>query len=165
MDDQHRELVRRLFAAATTVIESLLKERLVAERPAVADETYWRETRDGGRTALAITDAGLQAIGVEVDRKTSKHSSSTKAQPTRLPLSWAGRRRLLGFESRTTPRSRPTIDPKSYGHRNRPGDRAAVVAGVPPNLPSPSHGIGPQWRLTHGNCEVYAGRSKTRESR
>ncbi len=25
---------------ATTVIESLLKERLVAERPAVADETY-----------------------------------------------------------------------------------------------------------------------------
>ncbi len=65
-------------AAATTVLNSLLKKGLVAERPAVADAAHWRETRDGGRTALAITDAGLQAIGVEVDRKTSKRSSSIK---------------------------------------------------------------------------------------
>ncbi len=68
-------------AAATTVLKSLLKKGLVAERPAATDEAHWRETRDGGRTALAITDAGLQAIGVEVDRKTSKQSSSTKARP------------------------------------------------------------------------------------
>ncbi len=31
--------------------------------------------------ALAITDAGLHAIGVEVDRKTSKQSPSTKPPP------------------------------------------------------------------------------------
>ncbi len=31
--------------------------------------------------ALAITDAGLQAIGVDVERKTSKQSPSTKARP------------------------------------------------------------------------------------
>ena len=68
-------------AAATTVLESLLKKGLVAERPAAADEAHWRETRDGGRTALAIADAGLQAIGVEVDRKTSKQSPSTKPRP------------------------------------------------------------------------------------
>ena len=68
-------------AAATTVLKSLLKKGLVAERPAAADEAHWRETRDGGRTALVITEVGLQAIGVEVDRKTSKQSSSTKAQP------------------------------------------------------------------------------------
>ena len=68
-------------AAATTVLKSLLKKGLVAERPAAADGAHWRETRDGGRTALAITDTGLQAIGVEVDRKTSKQSSSTKPQP------------------------------------------------------------------------------------
>ncbi len=68
-------------AAATTVLKSLLKKGLVAERPAAADEARWRETRDGGRTALAIAEVGLQAIGVEVDRKTSKQSSSTKAQP------------------------------------------------------------------------------------
>jgi hypothetical protein len=68
-------------AAETTVLKSLLRKGLVAERPAAADEAHWRETRDGGRTALAISDAGLQAIGVEVDRKTSKQSSSTKPQP------------------------------------------------------------------------------------
>ncbi len=62
------------------MLKSLLKKGLVAERPAAADEVHWRETRDGGRTALAIADAGLQAIGVEVDRKTSKQPSSTKAQ-------------------------------------------------------------------------------------
>ncbi len=68
-------------AAATTVLKSLLKKGLVAERPAAADAAHWRETRDGGRTALVIADAGLQAIGVDVDRKSSKKSPSTKAQP------------------------------------------------------------------------------------
>ncbi len=68
-------------AAATTVLKSLLKKGLLKERPAAADEAHWRETRGGGRTALVITDTGLQAIGVEVDRKTSKQSSSTKPQP------------------------------------------------------------------------------------
>ncbi len=68
-------------AASTTVLESLLKKGLAAERPAAAAEAHWRETRDGGRVALVITDTGLQAIGVEVDRKTSKQSSSTKPQP------------------------------------------------------------------------------------
>ncbi len=68
-------------AAATTVLKNLLKKGLVAERPAAADEAHWRETGDGRRTALVITDAGLQAIGVDVDRKTSKQSSSTMPQP------------------------------------------------------------------------------------
>jgi DNA-binding MarR family transcriptional regulator len=65
-------------AAATTVLKSLLKKGLVAERPAAADEAHWRKTRDGGRTALVIADTGLQAISVEVNRKTSKQSHSTK---------------------------------------------------------------------------------------
>ncbi len=65
-------------AAATTVLESLLKKGLVAERPAATDEAHWRDTRDGGRMALVIADTGLQAIGVDVDRKTSKQSPSTK---------------------------------------------------------------------------------------
>ncbi len=68
-------------AAATTVLKGLLKKGLVAERPAAADEAHWRDTRDGGRMALVIADTGLQVIGVDVDRKTSKQSSSTKARP------------------------------------------------------------------------------------
>lgn len=65
-------------AAATTVLKSLLKKGLVAERPAAADEAHWHETRDGGRTALVIIHTGLQAIGVEADEKTSRQSPSTK---------------------------------------------------------------------------------------
>ncbi len=68
-------------AATTTVLKSLLKKGLVAERPAAADEAHWRDPRDGGRMALVIADAGLQAIGVDVNRKTSKQSPSTKARP------------------------------------------------------------------------------------
>jgi DNA-binding MarR family transcriptional regulator len=68
-------------AAATTVLKSLLKTGLVAEQPAAAEEAHWQETRDGGRTALAITEAGLQAIGVDADRKTSRQSPPTKAPP------------------------------------------------------------------------------------
>jgi hypothetical protein len=63
------------------VLKSLLKKGLVKERPAAADESHWRGTRDGGRTALVITDSGLQAIGVDVDEKTGKQSRSTKPQP------------------------------------------------------------------------------------
>ncbi len=68
-------------AAATTVLKSLLQNGMVTERPAAADAAHWHQTRDGGRTALVITDTGLQAIGVDADRKTSKQSSSTKARP------------------------------------------------------------------------------------
>ncbi len=67
-------------AAATTVLKSLLKKGLVAERPAAADEPHWRKSKDGGRRALVITEAGLQAIGVDVDEKASKQSRSTKTQ-------------------------------------------------------------------------------------
>ncbi len=68
-------------AAATTVLKGLLKKGLVAERPAAADEAHWHETRGGARTALVITDIGLQAIGVEADERTSKESPSTKPKP------------------------------------------------------------------------------------
>ncbi len=68
-------------AAATTVLRSLLKKGLVAERPAAADEAHWHQTRDGRRTALVITDAGLQAIGVDADENTGKQSRSTKPPP------------------------------------------------------------------------------------
>ncbi len=67
--------------AVTTVLKSLLKKGLVAERPAAADEAHWRETRGGGRTALVIADTGLQAIGMDADEKTGKQSRSTKPKP------------------------------------------------------------------------------------
>ncbi len=68
-------------AAATTALKSLLKKGLVAERPAAADEPHWRKSKDGGRRALVITEDGLQAIGAEVDPKTSPQSRSAKQKP------------------------------------------------------------------------------------
>ncbi len=65
--------------------------------------------------ALAITDAGLQAIGVDVDRKTSKPSSSTKARPKQR--SWRAERKPSGSKpkGRTSP---PAI---------RPGTKQALL--------------------------------------
>ncbi len=100
--------------AATTVLKSLLKKGLVAERPAAADEAHWRETRGGGRTALVITDTGLQAIGVEVGRKTSKQSSSTKPQP---------KQRSRGAERKPADKPKGRTVPPAV----RPGTKQALL--------------------------------------
>ncbi len=100
-------------AAATTVLKRLLTKGLVAERPAAAYEARWRETRDGRRMALAITDAGLQAIGV--DRKTSKQSTSTKAQQKKR------RRRAERKPSGSKPKGRTS--PPAI----RPGTKQALL--------------------------------------
>ncbi len=102
-------------AAATTVLKSLLKKGLVAERSAAADEAHWRETGDGGRTALVITDTGLQAIGVEVDRKISKRSPSTKPRPKQR------RRRAEPKPSGSKPKGRTS--PPAV----RPGTKQALL--------------------------------------
>ena len=68
-------------AAAATLLKSLLKKGLLEEKSATRISEAWRENDGGQRMMLVITDTGLQAIGVEVDRKTSKQSSSTKARP------------------------------------------------------------------------------------
>ncbi len=68
-------------AAATTVLKNLLKKGLVAERPAAVNESHWRKSKDGGRRALVITEDGLQAIGVDADKKTSTQSRSAKQKP------------------------------------------------------------------------------------
>ena len=68
--------------AVTKTLEGLRKKGLLNEKPAGRNATAWREGEDGRRMMLVITDAGLQAIGVEVDRKTSKQSPSTKARPS-----------------------------------------------------------------------------------
>ncbi len=67
--------------AATTVLKSLLKKGLVAEQPATADAAAWREAEDGQRVMLVITDAGLQAIGVEPGHGTEKRALAPEAQP------------------------------------------------------------------------------------
>ena len=75
--------------AIATVLKSLLKKKLVTERPAALGVEAWRETGDGGRVTLGVTDAGLQAIGITPDgevatakpaaKKTSRRTARPKA--------------------------------------------------------------------------------------
>ncbi len=67
-------------AAVTKTLEGLRKKGLLEERPAARNAAAWREREDGRRMMLVITDAGLQAIGVDVNETTGKQSPSTKTR-------------------------------------------------------------------------------------
>ncbi len=67
--------------ALTSTLNSLLKKGLIEEKPAAADAAAWREAEDGRRVMLMITDAGLQAIGVEPDHGTGKRAAASEARP------------------------------------------------------------------------------------
>ena len=51
--------------AATSALKGLIKRGLFTERPATKDDEAWRKTEDGQRIKLAVTIAGLEAIGVD----------------------------------------------------------------------------------------------------
>jgi len=65
-------------AAVTTVLKSLLKKGLLQETPATPDATSWRETKDGQRLTLVLTDIGLQAIDGGPAAGTTKPASPGK---------------------------------------------------------------------------------------
>ncbi len=66
--------------AVTKTLEGLRKKSLLDEEPATRSAAAWREGEDGRRMMLVITDAGLQAIGVDADEKTSRQAHPTKTQ-------------------------------------------------------------------------------------
>ncbi len=68
-------------SATTRTINSLINRDLVAERPAAMDDEVWREAEDGGRLSLVITDAGLAAIGADVENQTVNRPTTVVAQP------------------------------------------------------------------------------------
>jgi DNA-binding MarR family transcriptional regulator len=55
--------------AVSHVLKSLLKKRLLDEQPTRDNATAWRESKDGQRLTLLITDAGRRAIGVATDEQ------------------------------------------------------------------------------------------------
>jgi hypothetical protein len=82
--------------AAPTLFKTLIKRKLAAERPARGSEASWRENPEGERMALTITDAGLQAIGVEPGESASSGKSkphATAKPPRALADPTSGRSR------------------------------------------------------------------------
>jgi hypothetical protein len=71
-------------AAATIVINSLLKAALLAERAAAANEAVWRSEADGQDLTLVVTDASRAAVGAD--------SATPPAAPADAPAKAAGRR-------------------------------------------------------------------------
>ena len=64
-------------------VRGLLAGKLLQERPAGPGRPSWREGRNGSRIAIAITPAGLKALGVE-DGDAAKETK-TKAAKAREP--------------------------------------------------------------------------------
>lgn len=69
----------------TKVVKSLLAKKMIEERVATKDEKDWRSD-DNGRYTLVITNAGLEALGIEVEDSDndapapSTTTASTKAE-------------------------------------------------------------------------------------
>lgn len=71
--------------AATSVLKGLIKKGLIAERPAPAGAEVWREDDDGARITLAVTDAGLNAIGVAPEDAVEAPSASKTTERAGSP--------------------------------------------------------------------------------
>lgn len=91
--------VRLNKGAATLVLKSLLKHKLVAERPAEEGDEAWRKAKDGARFALAITKVGIDAVGA-VPRAQTAPKSKTAAR--KAPVARPGSKLaiLIGLLSR-----------------------------------------------------------------
>jgi hypothetical protein len=69
--------------ATNHVLKSLLNKRLLTEQPAVPDAPAWRESKDGQRLTLVVTDAGRGAIGVPADEQRDPAARTTSRRSKR----------------------------------------------------------------------------------
>ena len=69
----------KLQSGATNhVLKSLLNKGLLDEQPGGHDAVASRESKDGQRLTLVISDAGKQVIGIETDQAPKKQSAGAK---------------------------------------------------------------------------------------
>lgn len=59
------------------MLKGLLRHGLVAERPVTPEDEGWRDSKDGQRLTLAITEVGLTAIGAEAPKPTKAAPAAT----------------------------------------------------------------------------------------
>jgi hypothetical protein len=137
--------------AVNSVLKSLLKKQLIAERPAMPGAEVWRES-DNGRMTLVITDAGLQAIGVTPEgevagaetidkpapRKSNRKAAQSKAATTPQTLGARRHQRHTEEEARSDRRlgergrSRPGLS--HHGGGLTMGRRAMLREGAAGDL-------------------------------
>ena len=112
-------------SATNHVLKSLLNKGLLTEQPAAHDAAAWRESKDGQRLTLVITDAGRQSIGVAADEQ-------SKPQPAPTPVPTTKRSRdhgsLAGSKrsTKSRPKPRATVSRSS----TRSGTKQALLVDL-----------------------------------
>jgi Protein of unknown function (DUF3489) len=102
--------------AAALVLKSLVRQGLATEKPASPEDEVWREA-DGKRLTLAVTEAGLTAIGVDTTAKpdAARATRATDTKPKRKPAAGSKPAKPAKAKARTGKSSagkRPETDTK-----------------------------------------------------
>jgi DNA-binding MarR family transcriptional regulator len=120
--------------AVSHVLKSLLKKRLLDEQPTRDNCTAWRESKDGQRLTLVITDAGRQAIGVAADERgeTPQDHHAARNGPSGDAARQASRK---GQPRRVRRRRRRHLPPRSARERSWLCCASSCSAREAPPLP------------------------------
>jgi hypothetical protein len=105
-------------AATAKVLKSLIARQLIEERPAGLDDEVWREEKDGTRLTLAVTDAGLDALGIVPEGEEPKKPPAERKK--------AGRASGSRKNGKVPARAKPDPKPSS----KRPASKQAVIVDL-----------------------------------
>ena len=116
--------------AVDHVLKSLLNKGLLDEQVAGNNASAWRETKDGQRLMLVITDAGRAAIGVPADVQTNPQPTPTAATMTKRSQ-YRGRG-AAGSKRSTKAKSKSKSKPKATASRasTRSGTKQALLVDL-----------------------------------
>src|SRR5262249_40706746 len=84
--------------AVTHVLKGLLQKGLLEEQPTGNTAMAWRDSKDGQRLTLVITDAGRQAIGVATGEQSVPPPESIAPRDSKR----SGSRRRKAYKSKGT---------------------------------------------------------------
>ena len=105
-------------AAIAKVLKSLIAKQMIEERSAGLDAEIWREEEDGTRLTLAVTDAGLDALGVVPDGDEPKEIPAERKK--------AGRASGSRKNGKVPARAKPDAKPSS----KRPASKQAIIVDL-----------------------------------
>lgn len=103
--------------STTRALKGLLRRELIAEVAAGTDDTEWSRNGNGERVTLAITEAGLAAIGVESDACSARDA----AKPVKTVKSSGGQQKPGADEHATGSSPRAAF---------RAGTKGAAIVGL-----------------------------------
>jgi cell division septation protein DedD len=113
-------------SAVSRVLKSLMNKGLLAEQSAGNNAAAWRESKDGQRLTLVITDAGRAAIGAEQDAQIDPQPTRTTAPTTKR--SHHQGRSATGSKRSTKSKSKPKATASRAS--NRSSTKQALLVGL-----------------------------------